>query len=94
MGFAMIQTFSQRNRAMDTNGKCTICGGTLKKVEAALNRTWGNVFLTSWGSSQLQIRLPKGPWHSFMKPSRNAEGLFCERCGALTLAPTIEVDLS
>ena len=73
--------------------KCPICGGALKKVEAALNRTWSNALLTSWGSSQLQIRGERGPWHTFMKPSRTAEGWFCADCGALTVAPTCPVDL-
>lgn len=65
----------------------------MKKVEAGLNRSWGNVILTSYGSSQLQIRQESGPWHTYMTPSRSAEGLYCTDCGALTIAPTRSVDL-
>lgn len=77
----------------DQNPQCPICSGAMKKVEAGLNRSWGNVILTSYGSSQLQIRQESGPWHTFMKPSRTAQGLYGEDCGALTVAPTVSVDL-
>ena len=90
-----------------TTHHCPLCGDLLIEVEAALNRTWSNVILTGWGSSQLQIRLsPKRSeqtpdndpedkwdhdkqWMPFMDPDRSAAGLYCTKCGALTIAPSI-----
>lgn len=66
-----------------------MCGDVLIEVEAALNRTWSNALLTSFGSSQLQIRMKKKRWMAFMNPSRSAAGLYCTQCGALTIAPSI-----
>lgn len=69
--------------------KCPLCGDLLVEVEAALNRAFWNVLLTSFGSSELQIRLENKPWMTFMTPSRNTKGLYCTKCGALTIAPSI-----
>lgn len=69
---------------------CPVCGDLLVEVEAALNRTWGNVLATGYGSSQLQIRLEGGDWMPFMIPDRSAKGLYCTSCGSLTVAPSIE----
>jgi phage FluMu protein Com len=69
--------------------QCSFCGDLLVEVEAALNRDWLNVLFTSFGSSELQIRTKSGSWMPFMKPSRSAQGLYCTKCGALTIAPSI-----
>ena len=69
--------------------KCPVCDDILVPVEAALNRTWSNALLTSFGSSQLQIRMKDKSWMPFMNPSRAARGLYCTKCGSLTLAPSI-----
>lgn len=69
--------------------QCPICGETLCEAEAALNRTWSNVVFTGFGSSQLQIRPPKGEWKPFMKPGISTKALYCPDCGALTLAPSL-----
>jgi hypothetical protein len=66
-----------------------LCGDLLVEVEAALNRTWSNALFTSFGSSQLQIRMKKQHWMAFMNPSRSAAGLYCTKCGSLTIAPSI-----
>ena len=73
----------------DPPRSCPICHEYLVAVEASLNRTAGNVFFFGFGSSQLQIRIPNKKWRRFMMPSRNAQGLYCPNCGALTLAPTL-----
>jgi hypothetical protein len=62
-----------------------LCGDLLIEVEAALNRSWG----TSFGGSELQIRMKDMRWMPFMTPSRSAGGLYCSQCGALTIAPSI-----
>lgn len=69
--------------------RCPLCDEPLEEVEAGLNRSWTNVLLTSFGSSELQIRTGGGRWWPFMRPNRNARGLYCAGCGALTLAPSI-----
>lgn len=69
--------------------KCLVCGSLLVEVEAALNRTFANALLSPLGSSQLQIRRSKSSWMPFMNPARSAEGLYCPKCGSLTLAPSI-----
>lgn len=74
----------------ETLVKCPVCGDFLVGVEAALNRTWGNVLATSFGSSQLQIRLEGKDWMPFMIADRSAKGLYCTKCGSLTIAPSIE----
>lgn len=68
---------------------CPLCGDALVEVETALNRTWGNSLLTGFGSSQLQMRMKKKRWTPFMNPNRSAAGLYCTKCGALTIAPSI-----
>ncbi|QIF01342.1 hypothetical protein [Roseimicrobium sp. ORNL1] len=68
---------------------CSICGDLLVEVEAALNRTWGNVIATGFGSSVLEIRNGKADWMPFMTPDRSARGLYCTKCGSLTIAPTL-----
>ncbi len=68
---------------------CPLCGNLLIAVESALNRTWGNALLTAFGSSQLQIRMKNKRWMPFMSPSRSAAGLYCSKCGSLTIAPSI-----
>ena len=73
-----------------TSTTCPICEMPFLEVEVALNRTWVNSIMTGLGSSQLQIRRGKGKWHAFMRPGRAAKGLFCNHCGALTVAPTID----
>lgn len=70
--------------------QCPVCSDLLIEVEAALNRTWSNVLVTSFGSSQLQIRLEDKDWMPFMDPGRSAKGLYCTKCGSLTIAPSIE----
>lgn len=74
----------------ETPTQCPVCGDLLVEVEAALNRTWGNVLATSFGSSQLQIRLEGRDWMPFMMADRSAKGLYCTKCGSLTIAPSIE----
>lgn len=69
---------------------CPICGDLLLEVEAALNRTWNNVILTSFGSSVLEIRRQDGDWMPFMFPGRSAKAFYCTQCGSLTMAPSIE----
>lgn len=69
--------------------RCPLCDDLLIEVEAALNRTWANFLLTGFGRSQLQIRLPQKPWMPFMRPDRGAQGLYCVKCGSLTIAPSI-----
>lgn len=69
---------------------CPICGDLLIEVEAGLNRPWNNVVLTSFGSSVLEIRRGDGHWMPFMFPGRSAKGLYCTKCGALTVAPSID----
>lgn len=68
---------------------CTVCDGLLVEVECALNRSWSNMLLTAFGSSELQIRLKGSRWMPFMNPGRNAQGLYCANCGSLTMAPSI-----
>ncbi len=70
--------------------KCPICDDLLIEVEAALNRTWGNVLATSFGSSVLEIRSREGEWMPFMFPGRSAKALYCTKCGSLTVAPSIK----
>lgn len=72
-----------------TPAKCPLCDDLLVEVEAGLNRALTNVLLTSFGSSELQIRLEDRPWMAFMTPDRNTRGLYCTRCGSLTIAPSI-----
>ena len=72
-----------------TTHSCPLCKDVLVEVEAALNRSTWNVLLTSFGSSELQIRLKNKGWMAFMTPSRSAKGLYCTTCGALTIAPSI-----
>jgi len=74
----------------NSHAKCPICSDLLVPVEGALNRTWSNAILTSFGSSQLQIRMANRSWMPFMNPGRSAQGLYCTKCGSLTLAPTIK----
>ena len=71
------------------NSKCPLCDDLLVEVEAGLNRTWWNTILTSFGSSELQIRIKNRSWMAYMMPSRSAKGLYCTKCGALTIAPSI-----
>ena len=73
----------------EATNRCALCGDLLIEVEAALNRAWWNVLLTSFGSSELQIRIKNKRWMPFMTPSRSAKGFFCTKCGALTIAPSI-----
>jgi hypothetical protein len=42
-----------------------------------------------FGSSQLQIRMKSKRWMPFMNPNRSASGLYCTKCGTLTIAPSI-----
>lgn len=69
--------------------RCPLCDDLLVEVEAALNRALWNALMTSFGSSELQIRMEKGSWMAFMRPSRSARGLYCTKCGSLTVAPSI-----
>jgi hypothetical protein len=73
----------------DSSHKCPLCDDVLVEVEAGLNRATWNVLLTSFGSSELQIRLKNKGWMPFMTPSRSARGLYCTKCGALMIAPSI-----
>ena len=68
---------------------CSVCNDLLVEVETALNRTWSNALITGFGSSELQIRLAKKSWMAFMEPDRGAKGLYCTKCGSLTIAPSI-----
>lgn len=68
---------------------CPICGDLTVQVVAELNRKWWNALLTAFGSSCLEVKTPEGGWLTFMKPSRGTSGLYCTKCGALTLAPSI-----
>lgn len=74
---------------MNATIACPICLETLIEVEAGLNRDLANVILTGFGSSELQIRLPGKSWVTYMNPDRDAKGLLCASCGALTLAPSM-----
>lgn len=73
----------------DTSHHCSLCDDVIVEVEVGLNRALWNALLTSFGSSELQIRLKNRSWITFMKPWRGAKGLYCTRCGALTVAPSI-----
>ena len=68
---------------------CPICGDLLVNVEAALNRTWGNVIATGFGSSVLEIRNGTADWMPYMTPDRSAQGLYFAKCGSPTLAPSL-----
>jgi hypothetical protein len=69
--------------------RCLICDDLMVEVEAALNRALWNALMTSFGSSELQIRLKGGAWMAYMRPNRSASGLYCTKCGVLTIAPSI-----
>lgn len=64
---------------------CALCGDLLVEVEAALNRSSGTIT----GNSSLEIRLAGKSWVPFMNEDRSAQGLYCTRCGALTIAPSL-----
>lgn len=85
----LVATVQQKNHPTMRDPKCPLCDDMLVEVEAALNRATWNVLLTSFGSSELQIRLEKKAWMPFMTPNRSARGLYCTKCGALTIAPSI-----
>jgi hypothetical protein len=73
----------------NTQFYCPVCKDLLVEVETALNRTWLNALITGFGSSVLQIRLTNKSWMAFMDPERSAKGLYCTKCGSLTIAPSI-----
>ena len=74
---------------MENIHKCPNCGDLMVPAEASLSRSWANVAVTGWGSSELRIKPRKGKrWLTHMTPAKNTQASYCVSCGALLLAPS------